>query len=206
MKIKDFNNNELILYSNLSTPSIQPCVKIIEIIINNKTRCYKDIPLSIKLNDTIVNGFLTKDSIITNISNLIECSENDKEIITEDLSIIRKGPYIYIEKDNNLIKKRLTVFNVNISTMNFVHSKILTDGWDFVDSLKHWTQIDETSGLYNIDKKLDDEKLIRNNINLKGIKIQLTKIYESVSENIKLYTIIIFIVISVIMIKIAIIL
>ncbi|CAF1052320.1 unnamed protein product [Brachionus calyciflorus] len=130
MKIKDFNNNELVFYSNLGTLSIPPCVKINEIIINNTTRCYKDIPISFKLNDTLKNGFLTRDNIITKISNLIECSENDKEIITEDLSIIRKGPYIYIEKDNNLIKKRLTVFNVNTSTMNFVHSKILTNVWD----------------------------------------------------------------------------
>ena len=89
--------------------------------------------------------------------------------------------------------------------MNFVHSKILTDGWDFVDSLKHWTQIDETSRRYNIDKNLDDEKIIGNNINIKGIKQELIKIYESVSENIKFYTLIIFIVISVIMIIIAII-
>ena len=89
--------------------------------------------------------------------------------------------------------------------MNFVHSKILMDGWDFVDSLKHWTQIDETSGRYNIDKNLDDEKIIGNNINLKGIKQELIKIYESVSENIKFYTLLIFTVISVIMIIIAII-
>ncbi|CAF1138248.1 unnamed protein product, partial [Brachionus calyciflorus] len=78
-------------------------------------------------------------------------------------------------------------------------------GWDFIDSLKHWTQIDKTSGQYRIDKKLDDEKKIENNINLKGIKQELIKIYESVSENIKFYILIILIAISVIMIIIAII-
>jgi len=130
----------------------------------------------------------------------MECTENDKKIITHDLSIIRKGPYNYIEKDNNLIKKRLTAFNVNISTMNYVHSKILTNEWDFIDSLKHWTQIDETSGRYRIDKKFDDDKIIENNINLKGIKQELIKVYESVSENIKFYIRIIFIAISVIII------
>ncbi len=65
LKLKDDNNNQLILFSSNNAIFVPTCVDIETFFTKDKTIfCYKDIAVSFYLNDKEINGFLTEDLVL----------------------------------------------------------------------------------------------------------------------------------------------
>ena len=66
--------NPLVLYANYGNIFLPKCANVTYMVIITKTeKCYRDVPIKFKLNNTTLNGFLSIEGIVRISSEIIEC-------------------------------------------------------------------------------------------------------------------------------------
>ena len=119
--VKNYNNNDLILYNEFGTLLIPQCVQVKEIEVHNTSNCYSGIPASFVVNKERINGFLTSDNILTRTSDLINCDDTrDRSYFLKNSQILIRqiGSKILVENKKNVIKKTINFNSVNMTGMN----------------------------------------------------------------------------------------
>lgn len=108
--VRDYSNNELILYNEFGTLMIPQCVKVNEIEVHNTTRCYGDIAVRFKVDEHEINGFLTYNNILKRTSDQVNCDDvRDRPYYLKNSNTVLRhvGSKIMIEEKTNLIRKPL---------------------------------------------------------------------------------------------------
>ena len=94
-----------------------------EITINEQHNyCYEHLPVSMKIMNREINGFLTEDLIITKFSKEVECTEN-------------KQLYVFLDNKVIVYQGKKAFFSHDIMTKNnpnFRHAKVISQGIDSV--------------------------------------------------------------------------
>ncbi len=125
LKLKDDNNNQLILFSSNNAIFVPSCVDIDTFFTKDKTIfCYKDIAVSFQLNDREINGFLAEDLVLVKSSNHVECTTSPRSFQFPALKLT-------IElQGNNIIAKHFDFRSIrinprmkNFTDLNFHHSQ-----------------------------------------------------------------------------------
>lgn len=92
MVIRDVRGNDVVLYNDHGTLLIPQCATVQEIIVQNTTRCYHDLPVTYIIEDKKYNGFLTQDNILKKTSDIVECATiRDKTYyVSESAKILKQ--------------------------------------------------------------------------------------------------------------------
>jgi hypothetical protein len=122
----DFTGNEAILYSNEGQIFLPTCITINHIsLVPETSKCYRDIPITLELNNQTITAFLTKEKIIRVMSKLVPCVNNHVNIhLPKTKRIISMKENRTIIQDDSMYKHiPLTLQFVNVTTFNFHHDK-----------------------------------------------------------------------------------
>ena len=145
--IMDSNGNEFILEVNSGVVYIPRCTVINEIIIENVTKCYKDLPIKFSLNGTIYLGFYLHSNLVTRVSELVDCDSSRVDTtIIEDYRITRNRTMIYVTRNTNMRKIIMSLISKNWSSLNYVHSNHIIDGSDIIKIIHDYTEIEDNHG------------------------------------------------------------
>ena len=138
------NGDVTILYSKNNTIIIPKCKSIKSIIIRENTdNCYRDIPITYKLENKTITGFLNNDNIIIRYSIIVDCSFNKDKLyfLTNGEILTQTGNKISY---NHKIKtKSLSDLNLKLSDLHLQHSDLILDGIDSWDNIPLSNQVIE---------------------------------------------------------------
>ena len=146
LKLKDDNNNQLILFSSNNAIFVPTCVDIETFFTKDKTIfCYKDIAVSFYLNDKEINGFLTEDLVLVKSSNHVDCTKSPRSFQFPALKVT-------IElQDNNIIAKHFDFRSIrinprmkNFTDLNFHHSQQVINGINSIENAQIFIDGDDT--------------------------------------------------------------
>ena len=150
-RIKDFKNNEIILYASNHNAFLPQCRTINEIeIITPHKNCFEDIPIRFKSkNNKTINAYLAEDRFIRLISKTKECEYSFK------FYPLKINNSSYIKKHGNEIKLEKRKYNEKINLglykphkLNYFHAEIITEGFDAISEFEKITKVTEINGDY----------------------------------------------------------
>jgi hypothetical protein len=144
LRVKDFRNNELILYTFAGQIYQPKCVKIDTIRVTKMVKCFKDIPIQFYLNKYIENGFLTKDRIIKAHSDLSICSNVPLFVkiprVNKTLISFHGESNLWDTKDVTFAKFD---FYDQITYKNYSHIDGLVNGVDIIGQMHNLSVVTE---------------------------------------------------------------
>ena len=74
IRLKDYNSNDIILYTLNGQIFIPNCVKINDVILMDMVSCFEDLPVTFKIKNRVCKGYTTMDRIIKASSVPKQCS------------------------------------------------------------------------------------------------------------------------------------
>ena len=153
IQIDDSNNNKVIFYAKNYNLYLPTCTEITEIKLREKTsKCYKDIPIYVFINDTSHNLFLTSNGIIKDTSEIIDCARsNQLMIIPNSKFAISKNGFEY--KSIEIYDGLFSPYNFNSIKINTMidHLSLITNGLSKEHS-PNYIEIKENDGDWLVKK------------------------------------------------------
>jgi len=144
LRVKDFRNNELILYTFAGQIYQPKCVKVDTIRVTKMVKCFKDIPIQFYLNKYIENGFLTKDRIIKAHSDLSICQNVPLFVkipkVNKTLISFHGESNLWDTKDVTFAKFD---FYDQITYKNYSHIDGLVNGVDIIGQMHNLSVVTE---------------------------------------------------------------
>ena len=152
LRIKDFKNNEIIVYSAAGHIFKPKCINIESVtIIPPTSRCYKDIQVNFTLGGETKQGFLTDDRIIKTHSAPWDCSTVPRFIT---LPYLKRTIVVYNNKvnivDSKDVKYESFNFYDDISYKNYTHIDSLVNGVDIIGQMHNLTVVNENGNQWLI--------------------------------------------------------
>ncbi len=152
LRIKDFKNNEIIVYSAAGHIFKPKCINIESVtIIPPTSRCYKDIQVNFTLGGETKQGFLTDDRIIKAHSAPWDCSTVPRFIT---LPYLKRTIVVYNNKvnivDSKDVKYESFNFYDDISYKNYSHIDSLVNGVDIIGQMHNLTVVNENGNQWLI--------------------------------------------------------
>ena len=197
----DFNGNSAILYSDEGQIFIPQCIKISEInIIEESSKCYKDIPIQIILNNKTLNVFLTQDRIIRTNSKLNTCKNNFQSIYLQNSNrlIIKRGNKVSIEIENRYTQLKFNLQSFNLTKLNFKHDNLSFSNINFIKKIANITSNQEFAGVFHTSDTHESETTVKfasildNLLNIAVNKIaKIAKIFSLIGLSIIMFIIVI---------------
>ena len=135
-KLIDYKNNVIILYTKYNhiwVPKCFPIKKFILKQISSNENCSVDLPVEFNVGNVTIGGYLETNNIIKNDTTWVTCTNLEQLFFLEGNTIKRVGKRMVIIPNSTIISHN-TILNMksfNISRINFLHSKLITDGNDF---------------------------------------------------------------------------
>ena len=172
IKIKDSENNNIIIFNDNGILTLPKCeiVKTIEFRVDDE--CRKDVAVRFEIKKIKINGYLSNYNILRTDSNVENCDVN-KKIYIENMILEKKGRKISII---NSTYKKLTFNKINFQPNQILldHDLELETKFDFVKEI-HWLLNDH--GIELIDNEIQENKQDESEI----IKI-ITQIYQFIKK------------------------
>ena len=151
-----YNDDEIILYSGGGNLFVPACLNIEEIRLEKTANCFEDLPVSFKINESVIHGFLDTNRIIKKSSKMIDCFlENHNKFI------LLKYKNRIIKRINNTFRidylkesnfKRINVLNSKPGKFNTHHDLLFNDGFSLISELKNLINIQDKNNLLSIEK------------------------------------------------------
>ena len=138
---KDWNKNDMVLYTKNGHIYQPNCVHVQVIFINEKSsltessKCYRDLPVTFIMpgQDIAVNRYLTNQGVIREETAIVDCPKI-KEFTTisgSSVSIGRLGQQISVVNTSSVFRQNLHFFK-SLENLSLDHSSLLTKGVDVV--------------------------------------------------------------------------
>jgi hypothetical protein len=137
---KDFQYNELVLFSKFKKLWVAKCYAINEIIIVNdsfKSFCSKYLKVKFQIKNESLVGFLDENLIIRDNSELVECKKIN-QLFKFDKKYMRRISLEHKRYKVDLFAHgtHLKLNSLNLSKLNFFHSNKITEKLDFLSEFK----------------------------------------------------------------------
>ena len=146
IRLRDDNNNPLILFSSNNAINVPTCVDVNDFFIKSQTEfCYRDIPVSFQLEEKEINGYLTEELILIKSSSHVPCTDITKTIRFPALKLT-------VTINDNKIKTEHVDFRSvrvnpkmkNFIDLNFHHSQQVIDGINSIENAQVFLDGEET--------------------------------------------------------------
>lgn len=152
--IFDREGNDLVLVNNEGVIFVPQCVAITDIEILEGNRCFKDLAIRFRINDTLISAFLTVNNIISRVSKEEKCEISRKKYLINNTLISVFGRRIKVLELSTSNFKSLNLIENNYSSWNFKHSNHILEGNDIIKIVHDLNEITEAAN----DKFLIDGK------------------------------------------------
>ena len=154
-ELRDHDDHSVTIYKEDETYKLTNCVKIIEINVNPITKyCYKHIPVTFKINNLTINGFLRNNYLLTIESQEIDCSRNIQ------ISLDRTNKVLTSTNNRiNLTQTNKHLSNFNLISLKFqdishFHNHEIVDQYNLYRQIEKLTRIDDSDGTFHVMPKL----------------------------------------------------
>jgi hypothetical protein len=139
IKLPDYKNNEIILFTANDQIYLPTCIDINEIEIIKSDNCYEDVPVKFKLGRDTLVGFLTRELIIR-IDSKQTCNNFAKyiELKTSEVTLKYEKTNISILETNSLKYNNINFLNINLQ-QNLSHSLLVLDGINVLKQFRDTT-------------------------------------------------------------------
>jgi hypothetical protein len=139
IKLPDYKNNEIILFTANDQIYLPTCIDINEIKIIKSDDCYEDVPVKFKLGRDTLVGFLSRELIIR-IDSKQTCNNFAKyiELKTSEVTLEYRKTNISILKTNSLKYNNINFLNINLQ-QNLSHSLLVLDGINVLKQFRDTT-------------------------------------------------------------------
>ena len=144
IRVKDFKQNEVILYSTFGQIFKPKCLKIEKITLVNSDFCFKDIPIEFSLGTNVQRGFLSQDRVIKAHSKRMVCSKVPRYL---SLPYMAKTIVLYGNKSSlvdtvNIKYEKFEYFDDRY-LQNFSHIDGLVNGVDIIGQMHNLSTVTE---------------------------------------------------------------
>ena len=146
IRLRDDNNNLLILFSSNNAINVPTCVDVNDFFIKAQTEfCYRDIPISFQLEEKEINGFLTEELILIKSSSHVPCTDTTKTIRFPPLKLIvtinnKKINTEHVDFRSVRVNPRMK----NFIGLNFHHSQQVIDGVNSIENAQVFLDGEDT--------------------------------------------------------------
>lgn len=172
----DYYGNEAVLYSDQGRIFIPDCILINEInAIEETVNCFKDFPITFKIDNKTINAFLTNEKIIKSTSKLTDCKNNYQNLVLHESNriLIKSNNKVTIENNDKFKILNFNLLNINLTEINFNHDNRIITSLKLAEKIANLTTIKENNGDFNILQSLNTD--FQSKLDTYSAELALTK-------------------------------